>query len=34
VASDTPRGPVRFAFPLDALPVLLPSLYGGVDDVG
>lgn len=33
-ASDTPRGPVRFAFPLDALPVLLPSLYGGVDDVG
>jgi len=33
-ASDSPRGPVRFAFPLDALPVLLPSLYGGVDDVG
>ncbi|MEN5164272.1 hypothetical protein [Achromobacter kerstersii] len=28
VASDTPRGPVRFAFPLDALPVLLPALYG------
>ncbi|MCW3152797.1 Fic family protein [Achromobacter spanius] len=33
VASDTPRGPVRFAFALDALPLLLPSLYGGVDDV-
>jgi Fic family protein len=32
VASDTPRAPVRFAFPLDALPILLPALYGGADD--
>ncbi|MFD4836507.1 Fic family protein [Achromobacter sp. NPDC058515] len=28
VASETSRAPVRFAFPLDALPVLLPALYG------
>jgi len=27
-ASETSRAPVRFAFPLDALPVLFPALYG------
>lgn len=26
--SDNARGPVRFGFPLDSLPVLLPALYG------
>ncbi|ADP16405.1 Fic family protein 1 [Achromobacter xylosoxidans A8] len=28
VASDTSHAPVRFAFPLDSLPILLPALYG------
>ena len=28
VASETSRSPVRFAFALDSLPVLLPALYG------
>ncbi len=28
VESETSRAPIRFAFPLDALPVLLPALYG------
>ena len=27
LVSDSPRGPVTFNFPLDALPVLLPGLY-------
>lgn len=28
VAAETSRAPVRFAFPLASLPVLLPALYG------
>lgn len=28
VASDTSHAPVRFAFPVDSLPILLPALYG------
>ncbi len=28
VASDTSHAPVRFAFPLESLPILLPALYG------
>lgn len=27
VTSETHRAPVRFAFPIDCLPVLLPALY-------
>jgi Fic family protein len=27
LASNTPKGPVRFAFSLDSLPILLPNLY-------
>lgn len=28
VVSDTSHAPVRFAFPLESLPILLPALYG------
>jgi hypothetical protein len=28
VTSDTTHAPVRFAFPIDSLPILLPNLYG------
>lgn len=27
LSSDSPKGPVTFAFPLDALNLLLPNLY-------
>lgn len=31
VTSNTSHAPVRFAFPLEALPILLPALYGPGD---